>query len=151
MKGFLANLYLRPSCYHCPTKPLKSGSDITIGDYWGIEKILPEFDDDKGISLVMLNTTKGKGFYDTLIKDEREKSYIKALIRNPNIEKSVAMTLKRSQFFDKWHYERFSALIKKLTHIPIWVRLKRKVISVLVAVLKRVKYFFQRKINIWKS
>lgn len=35
MKGFLKNLYLRPSCYNCPCRNFKSGSDITIGDYWG--------------------------------------------------------------------------------------------------------------------
>lgn len=33
LKGFLADLYLRPSCYACPVKKLKSGSDLTIGDF----------------------------------------------------------------------------------------------------------------------
>ena len=35
LKGFLADLYLRPSCYACPVKKLKSGSDLTIGDFLG--------------------------------------------------------------------------------------------------------------------
>ena len=54
MRGFLQNLYLRPSCHACPSKGHTSGSDITLGDYWGIEKIHPDFDDDKGCSLVIL-------------------------------------------------------------------------------------------------
>ncbi|MFR5683711.1 MAG: hypothetical protein ACLUD1_06575 [Clostridia bacterium] len=33
MRGFLNDLYLRPSCYQCPSKSLRSGSDITPGDY----------------------------------------------------------------------------------------------------------------------
>lgn len=35
MKGFLSNVYLRPSCYTCKCKNGKSHSDLTIGDYWG--------------------------------------------------------------------------------------------------------------------
>lgn len=58
MQAFLANLTLRPSCYACPAKAGRSQSDITIGDFWGIEKIKPEIDDNKGVSLVMLNNNK---------------------------------------------------------------------------------------------
>lgn len=55
MDVFLSNLTLRPSCYQCPSKSGKSGSDITIGDFWGIESLLPEYDDDQGLSLVFVN------------------------------------------------------------------------------------------------
>lgn len=58
MKGFLANLYLRPSCYACAAKCGKSGSDITIADFWGIYNYYPELDDDKGMSLLVINTIK---------------------------------------------------------------------------------------------
>ncbi|MEG1612253.1 MAG: Coenzyme F420 hydrogenase/dehydrogenase, beta subunit C-terminal domain, partial [Alistipes sp.] len=44
MEGFLKNLYLRPSCYACAARKGKSGSDITIADYWGIPA---DMDDDK--------------------------------------------------------------------------------------------------------
>ena len=60
MRGFLANLYLRPSCYACPANKGKSGSDITLGDYWGISSLMPDYDDDKGISAISVNTEKGK-------------------------------------------------------------------------------------------
>ena len=46
LRGFLKDLYLRPSCYSCSTKSGKSGSDITLGDYWGIGNVMPEIDDD---------------------------------------------------------------------------------------------------------
>ena len=54
------NLYLRPSCMQCPTRDLRSGSDITLADFWGIETLLPEIDDDKGVSVIMANTELGK-------------------------------------------------------------------------------------------
>ena len=55
MRVFLSNLNLRPSCYKCAVKCGRSGSDITIGDFWGIDNIDPNFSSDKGISLVLLN------------------------------------------------------------------------------------------------
>lgn len=56
LRGFLANLYLRPSCYACPAKSFKSESDLTIGDFWSIERVMPEVWDDKGVSVVFVNT-----------------------------------------------------------------------------------------------
>lgn len=63
MRAFLTNLILRPSCYHCPSKEGKSGSDITIADFWGIKTQCPSMDDDKGTSLVLINTEKGRKLY----------------------------------------------------------------------------------------
>lgn len=53
MQVFLSNIALRDSCYSCRYKEWKSGSDVTIGDFWGIDKICPEIDDDRGMSLVV--------------------------------------------------------------------------------------------------
>ena len=60
MLGFLAELYNRPSCHNCPCKNLKSGSDITIADYWGIASKLPDMDD------VKTPTVFGQAFSDSL-------------------------------------------------------------------------------------
>lgn len=57
-KGFLFDIYLRPSCHDCPAKNFKSGSHITIGDYWGIETIHPDFYDEGGVSLVCIHDEK---------------------------------------------------------------------------------------------
>lgn len=66
LKGFLSDLYLRPSCYHCRIKSWKSGSDITIADAWGVSNIYPELDDDRGCSLVVLLTSEGQHYFDAL-------------------------------------------------------------------------------------
>lgn len=60
LKGFLDDLYLRPSCHKCPAKSLKSGSDITIADYWGYKDTTNIIDTDEGISAVLINTVKGQ-------------------------------------------------------------------------------------------
>lgn len=66
MKLFLRNAILRPSCYACKFKGLKRQSDITLGDCWGIEKYMPEMDDDKGTSIVFTHSPKGEIFFATI-------------------------------------------------------------------------------------
>lgn len=53
---------LRPVCYSCPYKSFKHESDITLGDFWGIEKIDKgkKYNDDKGLSLLLAHTKKGE-------------------------------------------------------------------------------------------
>ena len=60
---------LRESCFNCPYTTPNRKSDITIGDAWGVEKILPNLDDNKGLSLSILHSEKGKAFFKEAIKD----------------------------------------------------------------------------------
>ena len=59
MQAMFNFLDLRPICYECPFKSCKSYSDITIADYWGIDVLHPDFFDNKGTSMVYINTDKG--------------------------------------------------------------------------------------------
>lgn len=58
IKAFLSDLSVRPSCFACPAKIKHSQSDVLIADFWGIDQIQPEIDDDKGCSLVMVNNSE---------------------------------------------------------------------------------------------
>ena len=57
---YFTNHILRPSCHHCRFCTVERSSDLTIGDFWGIEKVKPEIDDGMGTSLVILHTDKAK-------------------------------------------------------------------------------------------
>lgn len=57
---FLKNISLRPSCYECRFTSTDRPGDISLGDFWGIGKKYPRYDDDKGISLIMVNSAKGE-------------------------------------------------------------------------------------------
>lgn len=99
MDAFLANLSLRPSCYSCPAKAGKSQSDISIGDFWGINKVLPEIDDDKGVGLVMLFTDKGKHLWSSIRCNCIKTPYELALRNNHCILTSVNEPVNRNYFF----------------------------------------------------
>ena len=144
MKGFLADLYLRPSCYACPAKSMKSGSDITLGDFWGIQYVMPECDDDKGICCLMVNTGKG---YRLLPSnkwvDYSESDYSTVIKYNKAHVMSVALNLKRNLFFDKFQktdsvirlidkiltpsfFRRFLSFAKRLVNkIPLCLKRKK--------------------------
>lgn len=66
MTMFLDNIDLRPSCYSCHFKGVPRISDMTIGDSWGIEKKMPEMDDDKGTSIILLHSLKGERMFEAI-------------------------------------------------------------------------------------
>ena len=69
MRGFLSHLSLRPSCHACPSKNGKSASDISIADFWGIENIDAAFSDNQGVSMLLINTQKGKQLWESACTD----------------------------------------------------------------------------------
>lgn len=125
MRGFVKDLYLRPSCHSCPTKKLKSGSDITIADFWGISAMHPEFDNNKGVNLVVVNTTKGVDVYkildlDCIISDKRAFKF------NPSISHSSPKHKDREAFFYKVtkSSNEIMPLITRATKDSILLRIK---------------------------
>ncbi len=100
MRGFLNNIYLRPSCYSCPAKNGKSQTDITLGDYWGVYKFHNNIDDDMGTSAVLINSLKGKKFYSDINIFMVPSSYRNVLAYNPSLEQSVTIPKCRDCFYN---------------------------------------------------
>lgn len=61
---FGLNIAFRPACYECPYAGPQRTGDITIGDFWGIEKAMPGFRDSQGVSAVLVNTEQGINLID---------------------------------------------------------------------------------------
>ncbi len=128
MKAFLTNMDLRESCYDCKFKSTKHKSDITVADYWGIDRILPEIDDDKGVSLLLINTEKGN----TLLENVKNKLTLaktdieKAFPYNPCIIKPVLKHNFRQYFLRNYNKCDFEKLVNNCFNPSYIVRLKRK-------------------------
>lgn len=130
MKGFLQDLYLRPSCYNCRFKKVNRVSDITVADFWGIDKLLPKFDDDKGTSLVILHNNKAKNLFYKL-KDKMnfiEVKFEDGIRYNKSMITSVRYNEKRDLFFAEFKIkENLFDLIKKYTKLSFKRRIKQKI------------------------
>lgn len=102
--GYLqSGIFTRPSCYECKFKGFPQQADITLGDFWGIEEIDNTMDQDKGTSLVMVNSNKGQKLFDS-IKDKitwKEFSMQEAELGNPAIKRSLTHpSIDRNLFFN---------------------------------------------------
>ena len=116
MKMFLRDYCLRPSCYECTAKKVKT-SDLTIADFWGINNVAPDMNDGKGTSLVLVRTNKGndilKEISDCL--KIKEVSYEDGVKSNPAEFRSCVRPLQRDTFFDDMYNVSFEELEKKYT------------------------------------
>lgn len=131
MQAFLANFSLRPSCYHCPAKGGKSGSDLTIGDFWGIEKIAPELDDDKGCSLIIAHTDKMMNWLENnsiLLEIPMKEEPFR---NNPSYYTSPVQPVNRSFFFNQLIRQGFHVAWKKTMSTKLQDRILRKVYQTL--------------------
>lgn len=70
-RAFLNNYILRPGCHNCELTGDNGLADMTIGDFWGIEEIMPKFAkrEKNGISIVKINTIKGNKLFEDICKN----------------------------------------------------------------------------------
>lgn len=136
---FLQNLTLRPSCYNCHFKSLSRESDITLADFWGVETICKDMFDDKGVSLVFVNSKLGERLFDEIKSDLMYKTVdLETVVKhNTAAYQSVPMPLLRDDFFDEIDNTEFVKIIKKYVKIPY----RKVVISKVRCLIKKyIKY-----------
>ena len=115
MKSFLHNYSLRNSCYNCAFKGINRSSDITLADFWGIGNVFPDTDRSLGISLVIINSKKGKQFFNS-IKDKivyKETDLNDSIKENSSMIYSVVATTERRFFFNNLNIIPFDKLIEQ--------------------------------------
>lgn len=134
MLAFLNDICLRPSCYKCPTKKGSSHSDITIADFWGINEFNIEMDDNKGTSLVLINTKKGVELIKEIKMQSKKVSIDKALALNQSWKKSAKTHELRNLFYKQYkkHESDFTSFTQDLIHTKsITKRVIRKIFRTL--------------------
>lgn len=105
MNVFLSNLSLRPSCYACSAKIPYVQSDITLADFWGVDSLKPEIDDDKGCGLILINNERAFSLLRNLDCQLFQQKLDEVSKFNPSILHSVRVPVNRKFFYDvleKW-------------------------------------------------
>ena len=120
MQVFLKNICLNVSCASCHYGKLPRVADITLADYWGVWSRHPEMYDDKGTSVVLLNSIHGKELFervaDKVVQCDSKIEY--AIAGNPCIVRSSKMHPKRAEFFADLEKYSLDDLIKKYCPFP---------------------------------
>ncbi len=123
IRGFIANLYIRPSCTDCRFKSFASGADITLGDFWGSSIFSKEYNDDKGISLVCISSKKGRELFDAIaseVFDPKSSSVDVAAAYNPCLLHSVKPHRHSRKFYRQYRDSDFDMLVDRLLHESKW-------------------------------
>lgn len=115
MHAFLHDLSLRPSCYQCRFKKSYRVSDFTVADFWGINKISPKMNDDRGTSLVILHSGKAK----TVFAEIRNNLICQEVDFHESIKGNYVMTQSpkkpqtRDPFMQQVHQEPFDVVVDR--------------------------------------
>lgn len=131
-KMFFNHWTMRPSCFSCPYANFNRTGDITLGDFWGIEKHFLEFDDNKGVSLIMCNTEKGKKIFSEISILTEKFEVQKEQCVQPNLVNPSTPSDFRKQFWNtykKWGYKyttQILGLTKRGIVVNSYLYLKRK-------------------------
>ena len=141
MHGYLtSNLYIRPCCGDCRFKGVPRKSDVTFADFWGIDK---ELDDDKGTSMLLVNSEKGKKYFEKVRNDlnVHKKDFASIFDGNPMFTTSATVPQKGHDFLADLDNLCFSEDLKKYggypVRIPLWKRCFYKVKRIAKRILKR--------------
>lgn len=91
---YMIGAIYRESCYDCPCLPNQRLSDITLGDYWGIEEVTQLFDDCGGVSVILAHTDLGMDYLNRINISCIETSYSEAIKHNNSIVNSLSCSFR---------------------------------------------------------
>lgn len=148
---FYAHLIIRPSCYECNYTGFPRMSDFSIADYWGIELCMKEFDDNKGTSLLIVNTEKGKKIFDEVKGNiEYRESNLEDAFRD-NHKHPAKRNVNRGEFWRDYQEHGYLYVIKKYSEYTTIGKIKRqikfkvKALTKTIGIYKLIHKFTQKK------
>lgn len=134
MKSFIKDICLRPSCYNCSFKGRIRPSDITLADFWGIKHIMSDLNDDKGTSLIFVNSEKGNKVFNE-IRDKiifrKLESPDQAIKYNSAMIASSKMHPNRKYFMKNINKKDFSKVLDKSLKVGLIKRVVWKFKSII--------------------
>jgi len=146
LNGFNKNVFLRPSCYACQFSRLPRSSDITLADYWGVETKYPVYDDNKGISLVIINSQKGDELFNSctnqMFSEKCDLSH--AVLNNIHLSHPAVEPVNRKVFFEAFKDRSFADSSRRHISVPgllektITVFLKKAFWGIRIFLLRRL-------------
>ena len=135
----------RTSCYRCGYKSIRRASDLTIGDYWGVENHHKAFRPKDGVSLVLVNTEQGQRLFEAVKDDLRwEESQVSCAMEKNSLVKEneegyVPVPSAREAFFRTLRAEGWKAADKKYLGLRRWLLLRQKAAKIPRKLLRNLK------------
>ena len=132
---FYSGVSLRPSCHNCRYRSTERSSDITIGDFWGIDKLLPDTD-NRGYSMLAANTEKGKALIETIGKTGELTAIDKQKVLWRIGEPISKCKIDKDKFWELYHKDGYRGVVNKYTDTSLKGALLHKVKKTVKRILK---------------
>ena len=102
-------------------------SDITLADFWGIQNVMPEMDDDKGTSLVITQSEKGEKLFKEVSKNlEFKQVDLKTAVKyNSAMIASCATPKNREKFLYEINSDNFETVTRKYSKVSLKQKIRR--------------------------
>lgn len=135
---FMSSLITTKGCFSCPFANMKRNADYTIGDFWGIEDLMPDFPVRKGVSLILLNTEKGDMIIERIKNGLSEGEVIRECKDNSflsyqhNLNRPTEKPQNYEDFWIEYNNHGFDYIIKKYEFYTLYKKsrfLVRKAIN----------------------
>lgn len=120
---------LRPSCYECPYATIERNVDITIGDFWGIDKIMPDFYSENGNSLILIHSEKGMQLWEKIKEKVEWRESNETDCLQPNLIRPTEKSPKREKFWKDYQKKGISYIVKKYSGESVVQKIKRKIVN----------------------
>ena len=129
MRGFLHDRFTRMSCFECAHKGIQRDADITLADLWGIGEICPWLQDDRGTSLVIVSSPKGRFLIEQICSEIciQKVDLDNSIKHNPAIVRSADYNPLREQFEKDFRQKPIKTVMKKYCSVSIYKRIKKAV------------------------
>lgn len=125
---FYTNLPLRRSCGECPFSTIKRCGDFTVGDFWGVQDVLPEFDDNKGVSLLFFNNDRALERFDSFKEMLKyQEISVTDAVRQPNLKGHSVIPKNVNAFWRDFQKKGIGYCISFYSPAGIPFRIKRKI------------------------
>lgn len=137
---FYAHYIVRESCGNCPFTNLNRVGDVSIGDFWGWFTISDKFNDNRGVSLLLVNSNQGKELLDGCSSElEIIESNMQECIQ-PQLKEPIQLSPQYSQFIQDFTQNGFEYVGKKYADMG-WRHKKTKGIELMKRVVKKIISF----------
>lgn len=124
---FYSQCALQKKCYTCKFASLNRPGNITIGDCWGIEKALPDFFDDKGVSLIITHDEQGYRLMDAVRKDLDCKEITLQSCLQPNLKQPTKPSIEREKFLREWEKFGMRFILNKYSKHHLYGKIRHKI------------------------
>ena len=133
---FYSDYLLMPSCFNCKYTNFNRAGEITIGDFWGIEKTMPDFDDDRGVSLVLVNSQKGRRLFDStqaglIVRESNKEGCVFGQLAGP-----AECSMDIDRFWEEYHRNGMRYVMIKYTQYSVVRTFCKKAIRKIIRIMK---------------